>query len=67
MLKNELEKCRISLRTAQVKVERHTLAARDFALQIDGVEAGRAELAARRAAQRWSGKKPQVKVLLAEG
>ncbi|HNR98146.1 MAG TPA: hypothetical protein PKX48_00860 [Planctomycetota bacterium] len=50
MLKNELEKCRISLRTAQVKVERHTLAARDFALQIDGVEAGRAELAARRAA-----------------
>ena len=29
------------------------------------IEAGR--LAARRAAQRWSGKKPQVKVLLTEG
>lgn len=50
MLRNELQKCRIALRTAQVKVETHVLAGRDLALQIDGVQAGRAEIAARRAA-----------------
>ncbi len=66
MLKNELEKNRLALRTAHVNAETHALLERDYALRIDGVEAGRAEIAAQRAALEAELAVLQAKIKLAE-
>ncbi len=50
MLRNELEKNRVTLRSTQLKAERHALTIRDIDLEGKGTQEGRAEIASRLAA-----------------